>query len=31
MFDDAKVQKIVEIAKEKRKYFGISWNNIEQR
>jgi hypothetical protein len=29
MFDDAKVQIIVEIAKENRKYFSIKWNNIE--
>ena len=30
MFDDAKVLKIVEIAKENRKCFGILWNNVEQ-
>jgi hypothetical protein len=29
MFDGTKVQKIGEIAKEKRKYFGIKWNNVE--
>ena len=29
MFDDAKVLKIVEIAKENRKHFGILWNNVE--
>jgi len=27
--DDAKVQKMVEIAKEKCKYFGILLNNVE--
>jgi hypothetical protein len=31
LFDGTKLQKISEITKEKRKYFGIMWNNVEQR
>ena len=29
LFDDAKVRKIDEIAKEKSKYFGIMFRNVE--